>query len=290
MDLTRPVKVSAMAASAMAKQAAATTSTISNVASNAPATLSTMADRAPATLSSLANKAATPSSAVSSITSKASNTVAQLTPTKIASTPANVTDSPGNWKHPRLAEITKRQRRTEFSQRNLNSIAYNAGALIASIVVRQISTSKLPSSWFSAQTLTYASWTYLTLQLIPVINILLALLPLFRQIDDLSDIPLTPAQRKLLGLPPSSAPPTPSSTIATPPRYKRTPSQAGSASSHKSYNSSPLSGNGSPSERRMSGSPVPGSGSPLFQRAVTSGLTMNGRRSSMGSPSPLGVS
>jgi nucleoporin POM34 len=72
---------------------------------------------------------------------------AQLTPTKVAS-PAQITDSPGNWKHPRLAEITRRQRKTEFSQRNLNSIAYNAGALIVSVVVRQIATSKLPSSWF----------------------------------------------------------------------------------------------------------------------------------------------
>lgn len=140
---------------------------------------------------------------------------------------------------------------------------------------------------FSADTKSYIAWTYLALQLIPVVNIMIAFLPLVRPQDDLADIPLTPAQRKLLGLPPSSAPPTPSSTIATPPRYSRTPSLAGSASSNKSYNTSPLSGNGSPaSDRRASGSPV--TGSPLFQRAVTNGL--NGRKSSFGSPGPMGAS
>src|SRR4051794_27000152 len=55
----------------------------------------------------------------------------------------------------------------------------------------------------------YGSWIYLTLALIPLVNIVRALLPLFRPKDDLSDIPLTPAQRKLLGLAPSSGAATP---------------------------------------------------------------------------------
>lgn len=142
----------------------------------------------------------------------------------------------------------------------------------------------------SAELKTYIAWTYLALQLIPVINIVIALLPLVRQQDDLADIPLTAGQRKLLGLPPSSIPPTPNSAISTPPRYSRTPSLAGSAASNKSYTSSPLSGNGSPaSDRRLSGSPYSATASPLFQKAVGGGFG-GGRRSSFGSPSQLGAS
>jgi nucleoporin POM34 len=93
------------------------------------------------------------SSAVSTIATKASNTTARMVSTPTKSTPTKlapaltVTDSPGNWKHPRLAEISRRQRKNEFGQRNINSIAYNAGALILSIVLRQVATSKLPTSW-----------------------------------------------------------------------------------------------------------------------------------------------
>jgi nucleoporin POM34 len=136
----------------------------------------------------------------------------------------------------------------------------------------------------------YVSWGYLAVQAIMIINIGIALLPLVRRRDDISDIPLTPGQRKLLGLPPASAPPTPNSIYSTPPRYSRTPSLAGSAASNKSYSSSPLSGNGSPaSDRRLSGSSYsPAAASPLLQKAVTGGL--GARKSSFGSPSPLGVS
>ena len=40
-----------------------------------------------------------------------------------------MTDSPGNWKHPRLAEITRRQGRTVFSEKNVKTIAYNFATL-----------------------------------------------------------------------------------------------------------------------------------------------------------------
>ena len=112
--------------------------------------------------------------------------------------------------------------------------------------------------------------------------------------DDLSDIPLTPGQRRLLGLPPSSRPPTPGSAYSTPPRFSRTPS-VGSASSRRSFSTSPASNRGSPINGSGSingaggfagiGSPS----SPLLQKA------MNGARrssiGSLGSPSPsLGAS
>lgn len=113
-------------------------------------------------------------------------------------------------------------------------------------------------------------------------------MPLFRTTDNLSDIPLTPAQRKLLGLPPSSAPPTPGSQYITPPRYARTPTPlSGSAGSKGNYSNSPLAGKGSPTSGSINGSPFSPGASPLLQKAM--GGVMNGnRRHSYGSASPLG--
>jgi len=131
----------------------------------------------------------------------------------------------------------------------------------------------------------YGGWIYLTLTIIPLFNIGRALLPLFRPRDDIADIPLTPAQRKLLGLPPSSRPATPGSAYSTPPRYSRTPSLAGSPVSLKSYASSPTPNLASPGS--ITNSPV--AASPLLQKAV--GVAMGGaRKSSFGSPGPLGAS
>lgn len=145
----------------------------------------------------------------------------------------------------------------------------------------------------------YSSWIYATLVLVPLINIAFALLPLVRPKDDLSDIPLTPAQRKLLGLPPSSRPATPNSVYSTPPRYSRTPSLAGSPASIKSYTSSPLAspGSGQYSSPRFNTSPSklnapqysPSTVSPLLHKAVGGGMN-GGRTSSFGSTSPLGAS
>ena len=136
----------------------------------------------------------------------------------------------------------------------------------------------------------YGPWVWFVLHLIPLFNIGVALSPLFRKPDEMNDIPLTPAQRALLGLAPSSVPPTPGSTYSTPPRYSRTPSVSGSVGSNRSYASSPLSGRGSPAPGGLlGGSPYSPAGSPLLQKAVTGGLN-GGRRSSFGSPAPLGVS
>ena len=121
--------------------------------------------------------------------------------------------------------------------------------------------------------------------LLPLFNIGRAVLPLFRSEDDLADIPLTPAQRQLLGLPPSSRPATPGSAYSTPPRYTRTPSQVGSPASLRSFSNSPTPNLGSPVP--MNNSPM--AKSPLFQKA-TGGPMGGARRSSFGSPSSLGAS
>lgn len=144
----------------------------------------------------------------------------------------------------------------------------------------EIKTLTNPRSSFPESTRSLIWWANLGLQVIPLVNILIALLPVFRKKDDLSDIPLTTTQRKLLGLPPSSAPATPGSVFSTPPRYTRTPSLSGSVGSSKSINGSPLSGSPSAAaaanNKRLNGSPFSpvGAGSPLFQK-------MHGRRSSL---------
>ena len=53
---------------------------------------------------------------------------------------AQVVDSPGNWRHPRLEEITRRQNATVFNERNIRTIVYNVGALAALWVLHLFST------------------------------------------------------------------------------------------------------------------------------------------------------
>ena len=115
-------------------------------------------------------------------------------------------------------------------------------------------------------------------------------MPLLRPADEINDIPLTPAQRKLLSLPPSSAPPTPGSSYVTPPRYARTPTPMSSSPNNKDYYSeSPLSRKGSPSSGSVNGLPFSPVSSPLLQKAIGGGAN-GSRRHSYGSASPLGPS
>lgn len=108
---------------------------------------------------------------------------------------------------------------------------------------------------------TYSFWILAALRLVPILGIASALTPLFRSKDDLSDIPLTPSQRALLGLQPASRPATPGSQYITPPRYSR----SATPRSDRSNSGSPLSGKDSPFRAENPYSP---SASPLFQRAM----------------------
>lgn len=133
----------------------------------------------------------------------------------------------------------------------------------------------------------YPHYTLLAIRLFFCLVIALELRPLLKAKDMLEDIPLTPQQRHLLGLPASSRPATPDSYV-TPPRYQR-------SATPRSTSNSPLSGRGSslnPSQqrsssdspfgqwyRRSSGSPYgasyrqsggsPYSQSPLVQKALS---------------------
>ncbi|KAI8947253.1 nuclear pore complex component-domain-containing protein [Xylaria longipes] len=206
------------------------------------------------------------------------------TPTKLPATPA--TESPGTWRHPRLREITKRQEASTFTSKNIRRIGINAAVLVFWFFLLPYVEKFLPTKRSAPHVWRYYKYIYYIFLALPLLNIAINLVPAFRRKDDISDIPLTPGQRKLLGLPPSSAPPTPGSTYSTPPRYTRTPSGSGS---RRSFSSSPVL-NRSPSNQ---GSPTPaGNGSSvtspsyqLLQKAM-----LGARRSSIGSPNPLGVS
>lgn len=129
------------------------------------------------------------------------------------------------------------------------------------------------------------------LNLVLFYNIAVALLPLVRSKDDLTDIALTPSQRALLGLDPNATPPTtPTTRYITPPRYPRssTPRNSSPGSRSSSNGNSPLARKRSPSGGRQgSGSPYSPSASPMWQKAV-GGSRDASRRHSYGSPSPLG--
>lgn len=139
----------------------------------------------------------------------------------------------------------------------------------------------------TAQAKRYVNWAFLAAQALPLLKIGLALLPLLRSKDNLSDIPLTPAQRQLLGLTPNSAAPTPNSVYSTPPRYSRTPSATGSVGK-LSPTSSPASAKDSPASfSTFRGSLASSVASPLLHKSL--GYS-GGPRSLYGLQSPLDAS
>lgn len=149
------------------------------------------------------------------------------------------------------------------------------------------------SSWIHEISQTFQPLTTPILFLICLLglyNIATALLPLIRNTDELTDIPLTPTQRSLLGLDPNATPPlTPGTQYITPPRYPHspTPRNISPATRSTSTYSTPITS--SPSfGRERSGSPTASlAASPLWQKSLGKSRD-TARRSSYGSPSPLG--
>ncbi|KAL2366418.1 hypothetical protein RJZ56_000677 [Blastomyces dermatitidis] len=201
------------------------------------------------------------------------------------------TPSPGTWRHPRLREIVQRQNASTFGDRNIKKIVLNGGCLVASGF---LGTSFRQCSLWLGSILnipTYPDLVLIALRLVLLVNIALALYPLYRPKDNLSDIPLTPSQRSLLGLDPShSAPATPGTNYITPPRYRL--SSGSRTASPISPSSLPISGlSGSQSTgKSQDGAPYSPSPSPLFHKAMGNGTKEVRRRQSFGSPSPLGRS
>jgi len=208
--------------------------------------------------------------------------------TPIAQTTPSIPQT-GTWRHPKIDEIVRRQNSSNFTDRNVRVILYNIGGILTVFFATRSLWNTFPSFFQEGRSLQpYATYGYHALQLVFMYNIIMSCFPLFRAKDDMSDIALTPAQRKLLGLPPSSAPPTPGSQYVTPPRYARTPTPiSGSPATKGVYSGSPLSAKGSPLSGGLSGPPFSPSASPLLQKAMGGNITGT-RRHSYGSASPLG--
>lgn len=206
----------------------------------------------------------------------------------------------GKWRHPQFDEITRRQYTTNFDDRNVRQIIWNGGFLIGSFLLKPATL-----KWSLLRVLTsplfgltkyssYTWWLVTAIRLLFLLNIGIALLPLFRRYrkDDITDIPLTPSQRQAMGLDPNASPTphSPGSAYAspnfiTPPRYqKSTPRSSLSNQGERRAGDSPLSGSQRGLGKSTSNSPFsPSSGSPLFQRAVGS----SSRRMSYDRHSPL---
>ena len=121
------------------------------------------------------------------------------------------------------------------------------------------------------------AYAMLIIRLYFAINVAFCFRPLFAKPDTLADIPLTPSQRKLLGLDPSiSSPATPGNSYITPPKYKLSSGSPHSGRSVSSpYSSSPLNNRGpSPTPFRTASrgeSSYSPTGSPMFHKAIGSG-------------------
>ncbi|KAI9712384.1 MAG: hypothetical protein M1820_001597 [Bogoriella megaspora] len=201
-------------------------------------------------------------------------------------TPAS---TPGTWTHPRMEEISRRQAVRTFTEEHVQAILFNGIVLICTFLAAQLMRLIIPV--FMENILQdalkrlgpyyiYVLWAFRAMLLY---NVGIALSPLVMPKDDLSDIPLTPAQRKLLGLAPALSPAPPGSQYATPPRFPRSTPR----SSERATAGSPLSGRSSPGAGSPSGSPYSAAPSPLLQKAVNGSAT---RRLSYGTPSPLSIS
>lgn len=211
--------------------------------------------------------------------------------------------SPGTWQHPKLREITRRQAATRFGEQDVKIVGTNAAVLLLSVYFREwlhtgLSYVASPIDDFYHST-TVATYTINLFRLYILLNIVLTLRPLspyLQKQDDLADIPLTPSQRSLLGLPASPTTGSPvSGGYVTPPRYRRSSSSSTSSTISKTpqsgrsisanYASSPLStsrytlgfspGGQSPfrsTQRTASGSPFSPSASPLLHKAIGRGM------------------
>ncbi|KAI4258506.1 MAG: hypothetical protein L6R42_005052 [Xanthoria sp. 1 TBL-2021] len=229
------------------------------------------------------------------------NSSAPATPQSVNSQTSQsvvATPSPGRWRHPNFDEITKRQKASTFDESNIHRIVWNIGFVVSLYLLQNLlqsypgTLSILLSN--SSQSYLRASIFYTTL--LPIYNIVIALWPLCRGHDLVTDVALTPSQRALLGLDPNATPPPTSGTrYVTPPRYARSPtprndSGASNRSRHSSPSKTPFSRKDRSSESPFGNSEnlFSPSASPLWQKSMLGSGRDARRRSSMGTPSPLG--
>jgi nucleoporin POM34 len=218
---------------------------------------------------------------------------ASKTPEVRSVPPYAPTPPPGTWRHPKLDEIARRQSASIFSQSNLRraiisiislALTFYIPSLLptwAKLVATQIlltgqavyeSHRSIPPKELEP----YMTYAMHAVRALLLTNLFFTLSPLWARKDELEDIPLTPSQRKKLGLGPSSAPATPGSAqYITPPRYARSTSRSASSSRAATVGSTYR-------ERSPSGSPI--NGSPLAGRGVGNTSIWGTGSSPSGSP------
>ncbi|KAI4236660.1 MAG: hypothetical protein L6R40_006102 [Gallowayella cf. fulva] len=215
------------------------------------------------------------------------------------SQPAAATPSPGRWRHPHFDEITQRQKASTFDETNLRRIIWNIGFVIVLYTLRNFLQSNpgTLSLLLSSPSQSYLRAFLFYTTLLPIYNIVVDLWPLYKGHDNISDISLTPSQRALLGLDPNATPPpTVGAQYITPPRYARSPtprndSGTSNRSRHSSAGKTPFSHQDQGSQSSLFGSsenPFSPSASPLWQKSMLGNGRDTRRRSSLGTPSPLG--
>ncbi|KAK9369566.1 nuclear pore complex component-domain-containing protein [Lipomyces kononenkoae] len=130
----------------------------------------------------------------------------------------------GEWRHPAFDQLNNRVAKTEFTQTTSRKMFQNGIALLVYSVA---------ISWLKKWTFMQELWavnetfaknmTYIgaLLQLLFLWNILDGLIRLLRPQDKLEDVPLTPNQRKLMGLDASVKTSSPANPL-TPPKYVKT--------------------------------------------------------------------
>lgn len=300
----------------------------------------------------MSSTALTQSNSQQSLTRTTSSTdslpILNLTPrrqTATAASPAHTPSSPRTpnangahstpnttpgWLHPRMDEVIRRRNASNFDTRNMRAVLLSAAVIAFSFFMPNLLGSayvqpttslhgnmlilltSVPLPW--QQILApYPNYILWAARLIVLSNALFACKPLLLTPDACEDVPLTPQQRKLLGLPPMTRPATPQEReqYVTPPRFSRSATPRSSSGSVRiESGDSPLSGRATPVDAngsfRMSGGGSPfasptvrGSGSPY---SVQDGgerrrLSYNNPRSSpltvsefeaMSNPSPSG--
>ncbi|KAK5056761.1 hypothetical protein LTR84_012293 [Exophiala bonariae] len=213
--------------------------------------------------------------------------------------------SPGTFRHPRMTEIVRRQAATTLTPERVRIAVWNMAILALSLVLSYpihacidlgVALCFSKNSGWSSGSLTFLRVLLQLFRGLLLLNAILALrpaLPYIAKTDNCEDIPLTPTQRALLGLPPSTKA-TPASAgsntgYITPPKYRRVsgsmfsgPTSGGATTGRRSasanYSDSPLSiSRNKPgfsptpeSNRRTSDSPFAPSpvASPLFHKAT----------------------
>ncbi|KAL8772833.1 MAG: hypothetical protein Q9209_002178 [Squamulea sp. 1 TL-2023] len=215
-----------------------------------------------------------------------------------ASQSSVATPSPGRWRHPNFDEIAQRQKASSFDETNVHRIVWNIVFVITLYLLRNFLQSNpgTLSLVLSNPSQAYLRAFVFYTALLPMYNIATALWPLYRGHDPVSDIPLTPSQRALLGLDPNATPPpTPGTQYVTPPRYARSPtphneSSASNRSRHSSAGKTLFTGQDRSESLLFANSEnsFSPSASPLWQNSMLGSGRDTRRRSSMGTPSPLG--